>query len=163
MFNLIACVDENGALGYKNDLLFQYPEDMKLFKEATLGGIVIMGRNTWLSLPERFRPLPGRENIIISSTMEVIPSRFTVAQSIEEVIEIVKESDKNKWVIGGGKVYNDFLHQGLISEIHLSESKIVAEKADTFIDIEFIKNNYEETVSMDKGEFVYKIYNKKML
>lgn len=163
MFNLIACIDKNGALGCENELLFHLPEDMKLFKELTLDGIVIMGRNTWCSLPKRFRPLPNRKNIVISSTLKTLPKGSIVAKDIEEVKEIVKDSIDDKWIIGGGKVYNDFLYQGLIEEVYLSEVKATVEKADTFLDIEFIKENYIKILNIDKGEFVYNVYMKKRL
>lgn len=162
MFNLIACVDKNGSLGYENELIFNYAEDMKLFREVTADGIVVMGRNTWFSLPEKFRPLPGRENIVISSQMEVDEAAsFSVVKDIDELTDMVKDSCKNKWVIGGGRVYNEFLYKGLVSEIHLSESKTLAERADAFLDMEFIKRNYEVIVSIDKRDFVYNIYSKK--
>lgn len=63
---LIAAVARNGAIGKDNALLWHLPGDMKFFREATRGATVIMGRKTWESLPPRFRPLPGRRNIVVT-------------------------------------------------------------------------------------------------
>ena len=63
---LIAAVARNGVIGAGNRLLWQLPEDMRFFKQATLGHAVIMGRKTWDSLPSRFRPLPGRRNLVVT-------------------------------------------------------------------------------------------------
>ena len=63
---MIAAVARNGAIGKGNALLWREPEDQKHFRSVTMGCPVIMGRKTWDSLPERFRPLPGRRNIVIT-------------------------------------------------------------------------------------------------
>ena len=63
---LIAAVARNGVIGRDNQLLWHLPEDMAHFRETTRGAPVIMGRKTWESLPPRFRPLPGRRNIVLS-------------------------------------------------------------------------------------------------
>jgi dihydrofolate reductase len=63
---LIAAVARNGAIGMNNALLWSDPEDQKFFRRMTMGCPVIMGRKTWDSLPTRFRPLPGRRNVVIT-------------------------------------------------------------------------------------------------
>ena len=63
---LIAAVARNGAIGRGNALLWHEPEDQRHFRRVTMGCPVIMGRTTWDSLPERFRPLPGRRNIVLT-------------------------------------------------------------------------------------------------
>ena len=64
MVKMILCIDSNGSIGKDNDLLFKMKEDMKFFKQQTMGNIVIMGYNTWLSLGEK--PLPNRANIVMT-------------------------------------------------------------------------------------------------
>jgi len=64
--HLVAAVARNGAIGRDNDLLWQEPADQRHFRAVTMGSPVIMGRRTWQSLPDRFRPLPGRRNLVIS-------------------------------------------------------------------------------------------------
>ena len=65
-YTLVAALGQNNELGDGKDLLWRLPEDLKFFKKATLGGLVIMGRKTFESLPPSFRPLPGRENIVLT-------------------------------------------------------------------------------------------------
>ena len=64
MITLIAAIYKKYGSGYKNELLYDIPEDRKLFRDLTLGKVVIMGRKTWLSLPHK--PLPGRTNVVVS-------------------------------------------------------------------------------------------------
>ena len=66
MLSLIAAVARNRVIGKDNQLLWHLPGDMRHFRETTRGKPVIMGRKTWESLPEKFRPLPGRQNIVVS-------------------------------------------------------------------------------------------------
>ena len=65
-YTLVAALGQHHELGDGKDLLWRLPEDLKFFKKATLGGLVIMGRKTYESLPPNFRPLPGRENIVLT-------------------------------------------------------------------------------------------------
>ena len=103
---MIAAVDENNGLGYKGDLLFRIPEDLKRFKALTTGNIVIMGRKTYESLG---RPLPNRQNIIITSQHIVIHNdcnNVHVVDSIEAAYELAEKLDGEKvYVIGGGQLY----------------------------------------------------------
>jgi len=69
--SLIAAVGRHGELGRGNDLVWRTREDQQHFKHTTMGHPVVMGRKTWDSLPERFRPLPGRRNIVVSRTPAV--------------------------------------------------------------------------------------------
>jgi dihydrofolate reductase len=68
MITIIAAASENNALGKDNDLVWHLPDDFKRFKELTSGSMIVMGKNTWLSLP--VKPLPNRENIVVTRTLE---------------------------------------------------------------------------------------------
>jgi dihydrofolate reductase len=81
------------------------PEDLKLFRERTTGSTVVMGRRTWESLPERFRPLPGRTNVVLTSDPGWSAEGAHRAGSVAEVLD----RDDPLWVIGGGTVYAAFL------------------------------------------------------
>jgi dihydrofolate reductase len=94
-----------GVIGADGGLPWHLPEDLRLFRALTLGSTVVMGRRTWESLPPRFRPLPGRRNVVLSSTMDAADAGVDVARSVEEVID----RDGELWVIGGGAVYAAFL------------------------------------------------------
>ena len=85
------------VIGRRNDIPWQLPEDMARFKELTFGHTVVMGRLTWESLPERFRPLPGRRNVVVSR------NGGYVAEGAEVVTELPTELDG--WVMGGAQLY----------------------------------------------------------
>jgi dihydrofolate reductase len=93
------------VIGVDGALPWHLPEDLRLFRALTLGSTVVMGRRTWESLPARFRPLPGRHNLVLSSTLEPADAGAEVARSVDEVL--AREGEI--WVIGGGAVYRAFL------------------------------------------------------
>jgi dihydrofolate reductase len=94
-----------GVIGSSGGLPWHLPEDLKLFRALTIGSTVVMGRRTWESLPERFRPLPGRTNVVLTSDPTWSAEGALRAASVEEVLA---EHD-SLWVIGGGAVYAAFL------------------------------------------------------
>ncbi len=129
---------DNLGLGFEQDLLFKIPADLKRFKDLTLGHPVIMGRRTWESLPEKFRPLPGRTNIVVSSQTNNFEGA-TVCKTLEEAITAAKQLDSDIGIIGGARIFTEALPHTDI--LYLTE--IEGEKeADTFFP-EF-KNNFEE-------------------
>lgn len=107
MISIIAAVAKNNAIGKDNKLLWHLPEDLKRFKEITLGHTIIMGRKTFESLP---KILPGRNHIVITrnKAFKVENKRVTVVNSIEEAMELLKEEGEY-FVIGGEKIYKQFL------------------------------------------------------
>lgn len=107
--NLIAAVDRNWAIGYKNQLLVRIPEDQKWFRESTTGKVVIMGRKTLESFPNG-RPLKNRTNIVITTDKSYQVSDAIVVHSIEEALEAVKDyNDDDIYVIGGESIYRQML------------------------------------------------------
>ena len=107
--NLIAAVDKNWAIGYKNQLLVRIPEDQKWFRESTTGKVVIMGRKTLESFPNG-RPLKNRTNIVITTDKSYQVSDAIVVHSIEEALEAVKDyNDDDIYVIGGESIYRQML------------------------------------------------------
>lgn len=91
-------MDSSRLIGSKNGLPWHIPEDMIRFKEFTTGGIVVMGRNTYMSLPERFRPLPNRRNIVITRTRL---DGVECYSSIELFLSAIqKETVEQVWLIG---------------------------------------------------------------
>ncbi len=101
---LIAAVARNGVIGGDNRLLWHLPEDMRFFKQTTLGHAVIMGRKTWQSLPPRFRPLPGRRNIVLTRDAGFDAPGAEVAASLQDAIARVA-GQPPAFVIGGAEVY----------------------------------------------------------
>jgi dihydrofolate reductase len=94
-----------GVIGADGGLPWHLPEDMKLFRAMTTGSTVVMGRRTWESLPERFRPLPGRTNVVLTSDPAWTAPGARRAGSVEQVLAELGSF----WVIGGGAVYAAFL------------------------------------------------------
>lgn len=108
----IAAMDGGRVIGNKNQLPWSLPDDMRHFKELTAGHAVLMGRVTYESLPPRFRPLPGRMNIIISRDAEKfgIVEGVTVMRSPGECIAAFRSGELKTpgdmlWVIGGARIY----------------------------------------------------------
>lgn len=100
---LIAAVGANRAIGKDNRLLWSLPEDMKRFKALTLGHAVLMGRKTWESLPPKFRPLPGRRNIVLSRDPHYRAEGATVAAGLDAALAAAGTG--KVFVIGGADIY----------------------------------------------------------
>ena len=104
---LIAAVARNWVIGRGNRLVWRKREDMERFRLLTMGHVVLMGRKTWESLPEQFRPLPGRLNLVLSRTpFETNSTNVIVASSLERALEVAaNHGHSTLYVIGGGEVY----------------------------------------------------------
>ena len=122
----IVAIDENGAIGRQGDLLCHLPADMKHFKEVTMGHSIIMGRKTFESFPRR--PLPGRQNIVITRNADWQYPGVTVVHSLEEAIASA-ETDI-VFIIGGAQVYEQALP--LVDVLHLTQIHARWASADAF-------------------------------
>ena len=105
---LIAAHAKNRAIGKDNQLLWHIPEDMAHFKSLTWGHSVLMGRKTWESLPERFRPLPGRENFVLTRNAQFLPKGAKTISSVENALKLASTVEK-LLIIGGAEIYTAFL------------------------------------------------------
>ena len=101
---LIAAVARNGAIGRDNALLFNEPADQRHFRATTLGCPVIMGRKTWDSLPARFRPLPGRRNVVVSRNTALRADGAEVVPGLGQALVRVADAPR-AFVIGGAQLY----------------------------------------------------------
>src|SRR5574343_1450638 len=101
---LIAAVARNGVIGKDNTLIWNIPEDMAHFKALTSGQTVVMGRKTWESLPPRFRPLPGRHNIVISRQTDYEAPGAELAGSLELALQLASPAE-TAFIIGGEQIY----------------------------------------------------------
>ncbi len=102
--SLVAAVAEGGGIGLGNQLLFTDKADQQHFRAVTLGKPVLMGRKTWLSLPERFRPLPGRRNVVLTRDSLFQAPGAETAPSLEAALQRLENSPE-VCVLGGGQVY----------------------------------------------------------
>jgi dihydrofolate reductase len=101
---LIAGVARNGVIGRNNQLLWHLPEDLAHFRRQTLGCPVIMGRRTWESLPPRFRPLPGRRNLVLTTQPGWSDAGAETVHSLDEALRKLADVPR-VFVIGGAQVY----------------------------------------------------------
>ena len=129
---MIVATDKNWGIGIKGGLLTNLPEDMKFFRETTKNSVVIMGRKTLESFPEK-KPLKNRVNIVITKSGNISGEGVIIVSSVEEAAEKAKEyADKKVFVIGGGSVYKQMLKY--CDTAYITKIDHVFENADTFID-----------------------------
>jgi len=118
--HLIFARASNGVIGRNNALPWHLPEDMAHFKRTTLGCPVIMGRKTWESLPPKFRPLPGRLNVVVTRQPDWTAEGAVVAHSLEAACAACPP-ESTAWVIGGAEIYAQALplaSMAVVTEIH---------------------------------------------
>ncbi len=131
--SLIVAMDLERGIGKNNDLMWHLPADMKFFKETTTGHVVVMGRKNYESIPEKYRPLPNRENVVLTRNEDYAAPDCLVFHSIEECIShySTKNEDKTVFIIGGGEIYKKALELNCVEEMfitHVNKSY----DADTF-------------------------------
>lgn len=152
MISIIVAIDRNNAIGRNNDIPWHISADLKRFKSITMGHTVLMGRNTWESLP--FKPLKGRRNIVISKSMAAVEG-MEVAKSVDEAIRMVK--DEEVFVIGGEQIYSQtIVHADRLIVTHVD---MVAEKADRFfptIDMNIWKVTEESPLEKEENGLQYR-------
>lgn len=117
---IIACISEDGGLGKGGDLLWHIPEDMQFFKQTTMGGVVVMGRKTFESIG---RALPGRENLVLSQS-DIERDDVRSFKSKAELDEYLRNTTKNKFIIGGSSLYEMYLPE--VDKMYLT--KVAAAK-----------------------------------
>lgn len=123
--------DGNGAIGRGGEMPWHLPEDLAHFKRETLGAPVIMGRRTWASLPERFRPLPGRENVVVTRDRGFDAPGAIAVHSIDEALaEIRDRGAELAWIMGGGELYRAAMP--LAAELIVTRIELDVPDADTF-------------------------------
>ena len=130
--SIIAAVAEFYAIGRNNDLIWRLPRDMKFFTRKTTGHHVIMGRKNWDSIPDKYRPLPNRTNIVVTRRKDFSADGCVVVNSIEAGLEIARNAgDDEAFIIGGGQIYKLSLESNLVDTMYITW---VHEKfdADTF-------------------------------
>lgn len=146
--NIIVAIDKNNGIGKDNDLLVHISEDMKFFKETTTGNVVIMGRKTLESFPNK-KPLKNRINIVISSNKNLKIDGAIVVDSISDAIIEAKKYNKEIFVIGGASIYNQFIE--LVDNLYVTKINKNFE-ADTFFPIIDKEKWIEEPISDIKSQ-----------
>ena len=120
-FKIIACINQRLCLGENNNLCYHFSSDLKNFKTITLDNVVIMGRKTYESLPKK--PLPHRINIVITTDKNYKAEGCIIVHSIEECIELCEREYHmmDCYVIGGGKIYEEFINRDLVDIMYITE------------------------------------------
>ena len=158
--NIIAATDSNNAIGYKNNLLYKIKEDKEYFKKITTGKIIVMGRKTFESLPNK-KPLPNRTNIIFTRNKNFSAENCILVNSKEDFFKLCKKNNfksEDIFIIGGSEIYKLFLddcEKFYITEI-ISENK----NADAYFPVKFQKKPVFSTEWKDfeNGKFRFTIY-----
>ena len=155
--SIIAAVGKGNQLGKNNGLIWNIPNDLKFFKEKTIGKTVVMGANTFHSIG---KPLPQRKNIVI--THQNI-DKVLIYKSIREFLIDYKNKTEEVFIIGGASIYKEFIDY--VSTIYLTEIDASDKEADTYFP-EFNKQLYEKII-LDKNEengikYTHTMYKKKI-
>ncbi|WP_331772651.1 dihydrofolate reductase (plasmid) [Embleya sp. NBC_00888] len=119
----------DGVIGADNAIPWRLPEDLAHFKATTLGHPVVMGRKTWDSLPSRFRPLPGRRNIVVTRNPRWVAEGAERAGSVTDALALAAEPSETgvpdaAWVIGGGEIYRAAMEYATMLSVTEVESTV---------------------------------------
>lgn len=128
---LIVAVDKQFGIGKNNDLMWHLPADMKFFRETTTGHVVVMGRKNYESIPEKFRPLPNRENVVLTRNTAYEAPGCLVFHDLEACLHHYSKTDQTVFIIGGGQIYREALNAGVVDEMLITHVDHTFD-ADTF-------------------------------
>jgi dihydrofolate reductase len=149
---LIVACDPKGGIGYNNKLPWSKIEgDLPRFKNLTQGQVIVMGRNTWESLPKK--PLLGRLNFVVASQTLQLPFGAIQVPNLNHFSEF-----KNAWLIGGAQLINSNWH--MVDEVHLSRT-LTEYTCDTFIDLLKLQSEFMCWYKEDYADHSYEIWKRK--
>lgn len=178
-FSIIVAIDENYGIGKNNKIPWRIESDMKYFKEITTKtndenkmNACIMGRKTYESIPIKFRPLPGRLNIVLSKNQDLIFENTIISHSLDEALNVISTKDniENVFITGGAELYREAIESPLLTKMYITRIYKNFE-CDTFFP-NFEKNLCDQFV-LEKEEdeaplyltkninFKFLVYNKK--
>jgi dihydrofolate reductase len=161
--NLIVAHCRNKGIGFNNMLPWKLSADMERFKKITIGNgnnAVIMGRNTWKSLPSNYKPLPKRDNIVLTTRTPSISETPTIPTFMPSLQDTMKYCENKKvdniWVIGGERLYRDVLNSGNVKYIYLTRIDTDFECDAFFPNIPFYFRLKSKTPWMYENNIKYK-------
>lgn len=118
---LIVAMDNYRGIGKNNDLMWHLPLDMRFFKETTSGNIVVMGRKNYESIPKKYRPLPNRENALLTRNTSFSAPGCIVFNSLESCINhYSNEKERTVFIIGGGEIYKEIIALDCLDELYIT-------------------------------------------
>jgi dihydrofolate reductase len=168
MISVIVAASTNMVIGKNNDLPWYIPSDLKRFKELTIGKVVYMGRNTWESIPDKFRPLPNRDNIVITRDKDYVAKGGVVASDLEGLKRIFSLSSilfgpDEQFIIGGAEIYKQLFP--IVDKIYMTE--VLGDiEGDIYLEgfnlEEWELINMSEVLEENGFKFIFKEYIKKV-
>jgi len=156
MKNIVVAYDRDNAIGREGELPWagQLPADMKRFRELTTNDTVIMGRKTFESLPDNYRPLPNRQNIVLTMG-SLAANGFEVAHSLDEAYSLARNEEIH--IIGGGQIYAAAIDT--VDRIYATEIDTVVENADAYFPLisqdEWVSSEQQIFAADEKNKFGY--------
>ena len=167
MISIIVAASSNLVIGKNNDLPWHLPSDLKRFKELTSGKRVIMGRKCWESIPEKFRPLPNRDNIVFTRDLNYIAEGAIVMHKLNEVIKGYERNpashiSEEHFIIGGAEIYKKYFP--VANKLYLTE--VLAEvEGDTYLqgfNLDEWVLTYESAIYEENGfKYRFKYFQRK--
>ena len=158
---LIAAIGKNGELGKDNTLIWKLKEDMKFFKEQTMGKPIVMGRKTLESLPHL---LPGRKHVVLTRQEKDFPSEILVVHSKEELLEYIQAYQEEVMIIGGASLYQEMMDEA--SKLILTEIDAEDHEADVYFP-SFDKTEWNAEILSEKEEnevsYKHLVYTRKKI
>lgn len=155
MITIVAALAENNCIGKDGKLPWRIPEDQKRYRELTMGTVVVMGRKTWESLPEKFRPLPNRKNVVITRQADYpVPEGVEIFASLE--LALAAHKDEPVTINGGSEIYRQGL--AFADKLELTRVHRVVE-GDTFFP-EIDPAEWKETQREDHDGFSFLTYER---
>ena len=158
----IAAVATNGVIGKDNDLVWRLREDMRFFMNTTKGHHVIMGRRNFESIPEKYRPLADRPNIVISRNPDYAAPGAIVVTSLEAALELARSTgEEEAFIIGGGQIYRLALEVGAVDRQLLTHVQAEPEGDafyPTFEESEWIAERIGEQEADERNEYGFEIW-----
>ena len=158
---VVAAVARGGVIGRDGGLPWRLPEDLVRFRDLTTGHAVVMGRRTWDSLPDRFRPLPDRRNVVVTRSPSWLDDGAERAGSLVEAVALLA-AEERVFVIGGGAIFAEALP--VADELHLTEIDLDVDGDTYFPDWDrqaFEELSREERVAADGTPFAFVSYRRR--
>lgn len=159
--NIIVATSINNCIGVNGDLPWHLPTDLKRFKEITSGNIVIMGRKCWESIPEKYRPLEDRTNVVITRNKDYVAEGAEIRHDLIEALDEFAWGNEDVFVIGGAEIYK----QAFPYANQLFLTRIMAEvDGDTYLEgiepQDWVLIGFEGPVEEDGLKYVFQNYKR---
>lgn len=162
--SIMVAATTNMVIGNGNSIPWHLPTDLKYFKEKTSGKTIIMGRKCWESIPDKFRPLPNRTNVVLTRNNDYEANGAEIMHNLVEALEIYVHNDKDEvFIIGGGQIYKEgFAYANKLYLTEIYDSNIEGDVyLEGFNPDEWVLDNISDKMVENDLTFQFKIYTRK--